>query len=833
MAHEGESQFFRAWASLVLRLRPLFGLLILTIVGGAVYQVATKLRLETSPEYFAQGSSDTYATLDTFREDFGRDDMYLVLVEGDVFTTPFLDRLRTLHEELEGLQVEFEESADDAEAPAEAEAEAAEADGAENDDWGDDEGWGDEDWGEDEGWDDTEGGSVIEEVTSLINYRQTEFSGGAIQVRGLLDETPAEDELSALRATVLADSGMVGNVVGAEGRHAVLAVRSQLMSEKESRQVQRTLEAVVANHDAPGFELAVTGMPALEANLSSTLLGDMRRLGAGAFGLMGIVLFVLFRHPVAVIAPLVVSGMSIAWTLAAMASTGTPVTLISNIIPAFLICVGLGDSVHVLSVYRDLKTEGMKNHEAIVSAVGSTGMPILFTTLTTMVGLLSFRFASTQGIQEMGTAAAFGVFCAFVLSVTLIPLALSGLKDGTMKRPPEKAESDIVDKLLTACTQLSATRAGRIRVGIGTVIAVIVAAVGISRVDVYHNPLAWLAEDDPVRSSMETLDSNVGGASNFVVVVENDAELGVKDRDLLLGLEALDAHVRAFVHPRTNETLVSSTMSLVDIVKETNRALHEGDEAHYALPADQRGVSDALLLFENAGPDDLRRMATADLRKTHLTARIAWMDATAYLPLKEHIEEGVATLLPQGSTVTAKPTGTVYSLVTVVGALIGDMLLSFGIAAGIIVVMMVLLLRRPSLGLIAMIPNLLPVAFILAFMGFVEIPIDLATLLIASIVIGIAVDDTIHYMHQYRVTHDATGDRERSLQRALDHAGRAIVSTSMILALGFSVYLASSMANIQRFGLLVAMACGFALFTNLILVPALLRTLHGDAHARA
>jgi len=828
MAHEGESRFFRAWASFVLRLRPLFGLLIVSIMIGAVYQVATKLRLETSPEYFAQGNSDAYETLNTFRDDFGRDDMYLVLVEGDVFTTPFLDRLRTLHGELEGLQVEFEGSEDEVAPTVETETTAAA-----EDDWGEGEDWGEDDWGEDAGWDDTEGGSVIEDVTSLINYRQTEFSGGAIQVRGLLDDPPAEAELTALRAKVLADKGMVGNVIGAEGKHAVLAVRSQLMTEDESREVQRTLEALVTAHDAPGFEIAVTGMPALETSLSTTLLSDMRRLGAGAFALMGIVLFVLFRHPAGVIAPLMVSAMSIAWTLAAMATLGVPVTLISNIIPAFLICVGLGDSVHVMSVYRDLKTEGMNNHDAIVSAVGSTGMPVLFTTLTTMVGLLSFRFASTQGIQEMGTAAAFGVFCAFALSVTLIPLALSGLKDSAMKRPPEKADNDFVDQVLQFCTRLSATRAGRQRVGIGAVFAVIIACVGISQVDVYHNPLDWLSEDDPVRRSMDTLDDHIGGASNFVVVVENDSELGVKDRELLLGLEALDAHVRGFIHPRTNQTLVSSTMSLVDIVKETNRALHEGDEASYALPADQRGVSDALLLFENAGPDDLRRIATADLRKTHLTARIDWMDATAYLPLKDHIEEGVATLLPKGSTVTAKPTGTVYSLVTVVGALIGDMLLSFGVAAGIIVLMMVFLLRRPSLGLIAMIPNLLPVAFILAFMGFMSIPIDLATLLIASIVIGIAVDDTIHYMHQYRVTHDATGDRERSLQRAIDHAGRAIVSTSLILALGFSVYLASSMANIRRFGLLVAMACVFALFTNLILVPALLRTLHGDARATA
>jgi predicted RND superfamily exporter protein len=309
-------------------------------------------------------------------------------------------------------------------------------------------------------------------------------------------------------------------------------------------------------------------------------------------------------------------------------------------------------------------------------------------------------------------------------------------------------------------------------------------------------------------------------------MVEAKGELGVKDRDLLVGLDKLDNHLRAYRHPKTGEQIVTGVQSLVDIVKETNRALHGGDPAYYVIPETQRGVSDTLLLFENAGPDELRRLVTADLSKSHQAVRVRWMDATSYIPFIEHIEKGVEMFVPKSTTVS--PTGGIYSIVSVVGTLIYDLMRSFAVALVAVTLMMIALLKSLRLGLVAMVPNLVPIGMVLGFMGFTGIPLDLANLLIASIVIGVAVDATIHYLFQFQVHHQAGETVESSIQHTLDHAGRAIVSTSIILTLGFSAYLWSSMANIQRFGLLVGTACICALFTNLILVPAFLRGMYAE-----
>ena len=234
---------------------------------------------------------------------------------------------------------------------------------------------------------------------------------------------------------------------------------------------------------------------------------------------------------------------------------------------------------------------------------------------------------------------------------------------------------------------------------------------------------------------------------------------------------------------------------------------------------------DMLTLFENAGPDQLRRLATVDLERTVMVVRVKWMEAGAYAPLVAHIEAGIDEYL--GDAYVARPTGTALSMLTIVGGLIGDLMNSFGMAFVFITIMMVILLRDIRLGLLAMIPNLLPIAAVMGIMGFSGIAIDMNTLLLASIALGIAVDDSIHFLHQFQTHHKAHNDVEAAIAHTFNHAGRAIVTTSCILVAGFLVFMAADMANLVRFGLLVALTLLLAVIVDLIFTPALLRVVYG------
>ena len=678
------------------------------------------------------------------------------------------------------------------------------------------------DFGDDDGWGDEEGGSIIEEVTSLLNARQTLFEGGAIRVRGLMDDFPEERDLPALKKRVLADPVLVGTVVGREGRHALISVRTDFVSQDDSSLIATQISELAHSYADDDFRILLSGMPIINATVTDKILSDMPKLVGLAVLCMALVLIYMFRHPLAVAGSLIVVILSTVWTIGSMAFLGFPVTVLTNIIPVFLMCVGMGDSVHIQSVFHDNRRKGMPSDEAIVNAVASTGVPVVFTTITTMAGLLSFNLASTRAIGEMGSFAAVGVFVALVHSVVILPVVLSFI--GPAKNEEKgKRKRDLTDSFLEGLTALSAgkpwfTIAGAV-VGVG------IAFVGMSQLEVNHNPLIWLGEDHPTTRGVLTMDEHIGGTATVHVLLETEGEYGLKDLELLRRLEKLEAYILNYAHPDSGEEQVTDVISVLDIVRETNRALHDGDQAFYALPETQRAVSDTLLLFENAGPDELRKIATGDLKKSHLTIRMRWIDASSYAPFQTYLDKGVDEII--GDAAQVRCTGTAYELLSVVGMLIIDMIRSFSGATITILIMMLILLRSFKLGVISMAPNLLPIALILGFMGFVGFAIDLTNLLIGSIVLGIAVDDTIHYLHQFRQAQKVPGTpTDDAISYALDHAGRAMVSTSIILAMGFTVYLASSMVNIQRFGILIALTCVSALVIDIVLVPALLRVVY-------
>ncbi len=873
------SRFFAALGDVCVRRRSWVIAATLLLLAGSVFVSLARTEIDTSIEKFADEDDDAHAVLDAYRDAFGRDEMFFIVAVGDVFSRPFLERLAALQREAAALDLDLDSlgrrgkqgglvrerlfaldspintfiarvapPADDDDAddiPDDSPAPAEPPDDAPGDDgFGDFTGAGDDGFGDfdapaadtADAWGDEAGGSLVEQSISLINVRQTRPAGGGIEVGKLMDPLPDGAALPALKARVLADETLVGQVVGADGRHAAIALRTAFMSEGDSARVYEALLEVVDRHRAEGFELHVSGVPALNAGLTDTLMADLIRLVQLSAVAMFLIMGYLFRHPLAVMAPLFLVGLSAVTTAAAMGLWGMPLTMMSNVLPAFLFCVGIGHSVHIISVYRDALRWGLSNDDAVRYSIASTGRPVLFTSLTTMVGLASFIFASLEVIGEMGLSGAFGVFVAFVLSVTFLPACLTLNRRGHMMGAKPMGEQDGIDRFLAWCLRLSgrsddpgvgveiaADGRKRRRNLVVMVMLIGVALFGGSLMKLYHNPLVWLPEETPMRVAFDLMDQKVGGTGNVQLLIEG-GEQGLKDVELMRGLEGLRAHIKAFEHPEYGP-IVGNAVGILDVIKETRRALKGGADAEYRLPETDRGVSDMLFLFESSGPDELERLATADLKRAQETIRVPWLEATRYQPLVDHIEAGIAAHVPEGAQVQA--TGSIYTLVSTVGNLIRDLVASFGAAFAIITLIMMLLLGSVRLGLIAMVPNLMPIVMIGGVMGFSEIPIDMNNLLIASISIGVAVDDTIHLLHHWRVNMQRNGGNvEEALRQAMRHSGRAMVSTTLILLIGFSVYLGATMYNIQRFGFLVGLTAVMALLIDLIFAPALLRTFY-------
>jgi len=873
-SEQGGHPVFRAWGRLVLKYRWLSLMVMVGITAWMVLQVKTNLQIDNSIEAFTNNNSETTVNLEEVRDLFGRDSLFLVMVEGDVFSRPFLERLELLHHDLKNLNLDLptlgqqkkdrdatrscgasltfsedETAAETSVSPSSASNDSLSDDSFEDDD---EHSFDDDEDGESEEDVFAGEGSIVEEMSSLINARRTwsedrgEDEIGVLHVDKLMEPLPESENLATLKETVLSSPTLVGQVVDKEGRFAVLAVRTDFMSEDDSMRVHSAVVATMAKYDEPGFSFNVAGMPALASALNRVMLRDLRVLLIFSLIAQFLLLAWLFRHPIGIAGPMLVVIVAVLWSLGIMTVFCMPMTMLTNVMPAFLICVGMGDAIHLLSVYRQARQRENSNHDAIVYAVATTGMPILFTSLTTMAGLLSFRFSTVSAVGDMGTASAFGVFVAFINSLVLLPVLLTFNKKSLLGLKPKAAavdgsgrRFDVLGRILAFLARLSgsvpgmpAAQADRRRRGtlLAMLLLFVVAGLGASRLGVWHDPLSWIPGDRAIKRAFVLMDDHVGGTVSVLAVIKAKGDHTVKDREILRGMEKLEEHVRQYkMTTRTGEPapLVGNTTSVLDFVKETNRAMTPDSEAGdaYRLPEDQGKVSQFVEQFSWKAPAQSKHIISIDEKATVMMLRSRWMEATSYGPFTQSIEEAAQKFMPQDKVLVTL-SGSIYTLFTTVSSLIWNLLRSFSIAFGVITVLMILTFRSFKLGIIAMVPNLLPILCILGIMGFAGIPIDMANLLIASIALGVAVDDTIHFLHHWRVHYRQTKDVDASIQYSFEHSGRAMMSTTMILTVGFFVYMASSMQHMQRFGMLIGLTVIFALVIDLIMAPAILRTLY-------
>lgn len=846
-----QTPFFYKIADLVLRQRLLSLLIVIGISAAAIWGIKQRFRMETGIDSFMEKGSKPRLILEEYRDNFGRDDSFIVLIRGDVFSMGYLDQLKTLHDNLAKMNLKLDSLGKrpgaSGKVPGTEAIRAIAKKNAAEDDFSDfdslEKPGSGKTTGGAVGWGDEAGGTIVDEITSLVNFRRTRgrkvdngdgTSSDEIVVGELLDPWPAEAALPALKKTVLADRTLVGQVVSKEADYSVILVRTQFMSDKDATKVLRHMRKLAAPFNKANFKIWIAGLPALNDAMNTTIQAEMQTLFSVASIVLIIVMILLFRHPLGVIGPLGVVIVSVIWSFGLMAILDIPMTPMTNIMPVFVMCVGIGDSVHILSVYRDLRGEGVEHYEAIRQATGSTGLPVLFTTLTTALGLLSFQFVEIVVISDLGLASFGGVLFALILSMIIIPLTLSLGKTTTFGRKTT-SKTDLVDHLLNFCASRSGPRFDgkgsqearprrRRLVLIVALLLSVAAAIAGSRVKLWHDPLVFLPKEMPTRQAFDLMDQHLGGISNVQLLIRSKSAKGVKDIELLRGLEKLVAHVQGYEDARFPFKIVGNAISLLDVVKETYQALHGGDPAYYKLPEDQGKLDNTLFLFSQSGPEQFRRLVTTDEKLTQVSFRVRWLEATSYGPLTEHISAGINNFI--GDRANISTTGAAYTVFTTVSSLIRNLLRSFSIALLVITILMTIFLREIRLALVAMVPNLMPLVLILGLMGVAGIPIDMSNLMIASIAIGIAVDDTIHFLHHFKLHHRAYDDLEAAIAHSFKHSGRALVSTIAILSLGFYVFMAGSMIGIIRFGLLIGTTVIFALLVDLIVTPALLRTIY-------
>ena len=767
------------------------------------------IEVDTSTESFFSENDQTRITYNKFREQFGRDEIVLALIHPkNVFDIEFLKKLKSFHEDLE------------AEVP------------------------------------------HLDEVQSLINVTAMRGEGGDLIIEELMADWPDEDaEVMDLKDRVLRNKFYRNFLVSEDGQYTTVVVRSnafsdlgidldqegileegfldeeetsfsdneksQLLTDEQNSEFVEAIKSVADRHRNSDFPIELGGSPVMVHDLNKAMFKDMPVFVLASLGVIAILLLLLFRRLSGLLLPILTVILSMLTALGLLGLTGTKLTIVMQILPSILITVGIGYSVHLLVIYyRHLREHGDEG-DAIAFAMGHSGLAILITSLTTAGGLLSFVPVKVAPVSDLGLYGAAGIMLCVFFTLVLLPALLSvlpKLKSAVVEEKlhfQERSQTRIsfVDRALKSCGNFAVNHPWKVIV-VSTLIALI-SLFGATQLRFSHNPVAWLPDNHSLRNATDAINDHMKGSASIELVVERDEEDAVKDPEFMKRLDEFNRFSEGTSH---NKIVVGKSSSVVDVVKEINQVLNEDREEYYRVPMDRRMIAQELLLFENGGTDDLENLVNTPYSKARVTLKTTWVDANQYSGLLSKIERKIEDMF--GKEKSYVVTGLIPIMVKTITFLMEGMLISYLIAAVVITLMMIILLADFRLGLWSMIPNFFPVLVGLGVMGMLDLPLDAMSILVGSIAIGVAVDDTVHFMHNFRRYQYIHQDIHLAVEKTLTSTGRAMLLTTIVLSAGFFIFTLSSMNNLISFGLITGLAIIIALLGDILLAPAMMALIY-------
>jgi predicted RND superfamily exporter protein len=561
-----------------------------------------------------------------------------------------------------------------------------------------------------------------------------------------------------------------------------------------------------------GLSASIAGVPPLNTAMERSMKDEMALFLMMTITLIIATLWLFFRHWSAVIAPLTAVISALLITLAFIVVFGQKIQIPLILLPSFLLAITIGDAVHLLTHFFNGYVSGVSKHKAMEYAIGRTALPMFVTSLTTSGGLLSMLIADVMPIRNLGLFSAIGVMIAFVLTVTLIPALIMVLP---LSSPAKSRGHGMLDTLISKLSGIAAKYGSAIAVL--WAIATIVALTQIVQLRFSHDPMNWMSEKIDIVASTQFIDKSLSGTLSVDIVIDTKEVDGIKNLALL---NKVDKWQRALRTATPGDITISYVYSLVDALKETNRALHDELPSAYQLPDSQSLLVEELFLFESSAADQLYQWVDRDFQQLHVSLMVPWRDLMYYNDFLEEVQKQGTELFGDDANVLVS--GMLALMANAMSQLITDTASSYSLAIIVIAVMMIWLLNSVRLGLLAMIPNIAPIIIVMGFMLPLGIKLDMLTMMVATLAIGIAVDNTVHFTHHFRTGIAQGHNSEHAMRDAFAGAGRALFTTSLVLSAGFYVFLFSGMRSAFNFGFLSGTAFLLAMVSNFTLTPYLL-----------
>ncbi|MEM7019492.1 MAG: MMPL family transporter, partial [Pseudomonadota bacterium] len=721
------------------------------------------LQVDNSNEAFFRDGDKTQLLLDQFKDTFGNDDFVFVLIDvEEAFDTKTLIHLGELAERLE-LEVPH-----------------------------------------------------LLELTWIGNVESITGVPGGIEIGELIPDLALDnDALATIKARALSDPLYRDRLVSAGSNSVGILMEFEnypdigIDPRKDSPPV---IQNIIA--DFSDLQTYVVGGPIMDYQMDADTAEEGPRWSGMAFLGIALMLILTTRSLIGVLVPLATIVLSVIWVMGIVATLGFTLNLYVIMVPTLLICVGVGYTMHVVAEFRQQQNEGKTSQVALDKTLSYVTRPIILTALTTAAGFLAFLGTDLVPLRELGVQAAIGVFVAFVLTYLFAVPVLSFIRG----KPPvgtvdNQLKPDIFDRFLSNTANFVVAWPRLIFAGF--VVLIVITGYGAAHLKIETSTIQSLPKDDPLRTAFEYVDSNMGGSMSLELMFIVDEEDGIKALDVVQDIEKLQNFLEN--HPR-----VIQTSSFLDQIKQMRQAMYENNPDYFALPSSRAQIAEYLLLYESGGGEQLDKYLSFTYDNARIQARTKSLRLGDIRPLEADIKQFIAANMPERNIQITGSLSLFSALADYIAIGQGR---SFLYAFTAIALLMIISLRSIKLGLIAMIPNVLPVLFVLGVMGLAGIELNMVAMVLSPLILGVAVDDTVHFFVRFRRYFDELGDYELAYRETMRTVGRPLLFTTMVLAVGFLGFAWTKFDGPFFFAFNAGFAFATALFADFLLAPVLLKWL--------
>lgn len=654
-------------------------------------------------------------------------------------------------------------------------------------------------------------------VDSLTNYQRIESSEDELSVSDLVpfDGGVTELELEQLSQYIQQQPRLLNNLIS-EDESLALVVVSLTLPDGDEQATKNLVDDAKARLAAlavqDGISVQLFGSTVINLALAEAVERDLALLIPLSYLLIfGAILF-LSRSLVGTLLALIMTVLSVASVFGIFGWLGKPLTPVVGVVPSMIMIIVIADCMHILVSFQHYLKQGLAKAEAIIEAVRINIKPVLITSITTALGLLCLNFSESPPYRDLGNLVAIAAIIAGILALTWFPACLFIFSGSTA---PNNRENSIFDKIFYNMSAWVLHHPQRIVAA--SILSLTIALVGIMQLEFNEQWHQYYDESYDVRKALDTQDDKLYGVNFIQYSVSSGKVDGIYSAEYQ---EQLDQLVRWL----ESQDRVGYVDALSAQVKELNQKLNADDERMFKVPSSRELIAQSLLFYEMSLPlgMSMDQYINIDRSASLLTIYLHKSTSKQLIMLDERILSQVNAHHPALRIESGTGLDMVFAKISDSNSV--SLLKGTGLALLLISIILILVLKSLRLGLISLIPNIMPIVLAYGTWGFISGRIDLGLSIVACMSLGLVVDDTVHFLSKYKLARQQNKTTEQAIQYAFSTVGVAMLITTLVLAVGFSLLALSSFSPTHGMGALLALTAVFALIIDFLFLPILLIT---------